>query len=405
MVRPSGDAILAALLVYTLLAFYAAAIYTVTLVLGGVTRPTDHAPWWLELLALTMIVLTVRPVHRWLRRAVNLLVYGEHDNPYAVIAQVSRHLDGHAAPDTIVPAVVETIAATLKLPYVAIATNWGGETQTVAYGCPPAQGVLTPILLSYGGDQLGVLYAATRRPDEALSPADLKLLGDLARQVGITLYAARLGDALQNSREQLVTAREEERRRIRRELHDNLGPTLAALRLQLAAVRTTLREQPEQAAALVEELRDDVRAATADLRRVIYDLRPPQLDEHGLVGALRTLSQVAEGAAFTLEVPEQLPPLTAAVEVAVYRIAAEAVHNVAKHARAARCCVQLAVIDGTLRLTVEDDEVGSGADRPLGVGRLSMRERAAELGGRLDFSERPTGGTRVTAVIPCRSAA
>jgi signal transduction histidine kinase len=376
---PWGDLLLSGGLRYGLLALYAGTVYVVVVALGGVSRSRLTPPWWLTLIALLIIAATSLPVHTWLRVRIDRLVYDWHANPYAVLSEVRQHLDHERdqAARTIVPMIAATIAATLKLPYVAIETDLGDGAHATTYGVPPPRAELLTIPLDYRGAAIGVLHAAARRPGEALSANDRRLLHDLARQVGITLHAARLSDALQASREQLVTAREEERRRIRRDLHDSLGPTLASLGLQLGAVRRALRARPGEAEALLDGLRDDLRAATAEIRRLVYDLRPPLLDEHGLAGALRSLGAVAAPATFTLEVPAALPPLSAAVEVALYRIATEAVHNVAQHAAAASCVVRL--------------EAGLPAERG-GGGLTSMRERAAELGGTL----------AVAAIIPRR---
>jgi len=170
--------------------------------------------------------------------------------------------------------------------------------------------------------------------------------------------------------------------------------------MQLGAVHRVLRERPEEAEALIDDLRADVRDATAAIRRLVYDLRPPLLDEHGLDGALRSLSTVAAPATLILELPEALPPLSAAVEVALYRIASEAVHNVARHARAASCTMRLEASARAVLLTVRDDGVGLPIEHGGGIGLTSMRERATELGGTLTVAAAPEGGTCVSARIP-----
>lgn len=342
-------------------------------------------------------------MHGWLRRGIDRLVYDWHDDPYAVIAEFNQHLDPvqPQAFQEIVPTIAATIAVTLKLPYVAITTNANDGMQTTTYGIPPARAELLTIPLTYHGVAIGALHAAPRRPGESFSASDLRLLRDLARQVGIALHAAQLSESLQGSREQLIAGREEERRRIRRDLHDSLGPTLASLRMQLGAVRRVLREEPEMAEALIDGLRDDVRAATAEIRRLVYDLRPPLLDEYGLDGALRSLSMVAAPTTLTLELPATLPPLPAALEVALYRIATEAVHNVARHAQAAHCTIRLEVATDAMMLSIHDDGVGLPPDRGAGIGLTSMRERATELGGTLTVAATP-GGTCVRATIPWR---
>ena len=217
-----------------------------------------------------------------------------------------------------------------------------------AYGKPPAGAAIERVPLSYRSNVVGELRVAARRSDEPLSQSDLAVLRDLAHHVGISLYAAQLTADLQHARERLVIAREEERRRMRNDLHDGLAPTLSSLQLQLGAVRNLMRQNPDQAETIINDLREDLREATAAIRQLVYDLRPPMLDELGLVGAIKSLN--LSGSEFCLEVhsPEALPALPAAIEVAVYRIATEAIHNVSKHAQATECVVCIEVAGGLL---------------------------------------------------------
>jgi signal transduction histidine kinase len=228
------------------------------------------------------------------------------------------------------------------------------------------------------------------------------VLTDLARQVGAAVHAVQLSVDLQHSRERLVSAREEERRRLGRELHDGLGPQLAGLSMKVDAARALLATEPERAEALLLSLADQAEGAVADLRRMAYLLRPPALDTLGLVGALRA---VADQQPLPIEVsaPDPLPPLPAAVEVAVYRIAVEAMRNAVRHAAASGCTVRLEVGDGSVRLEVTDDGRGLSPGAAEGVGLASVRERAAELGGSCTVGPRPGGGVRLTASVPCRS--
>lgn len=404
MLPLTGDALLSYGLRYGLLLVYVGTVYAVAIAIGGNPAARLSPPWWLTLGVLLFIAATFLPVSAWLRVHIDRLIYDWHANPYAVLSEVRQSLDHEQDQESlaIVPTIVATIAATLRLPYVAIETDLSDGARTTTHGAPPPSAELLTISLVYQGAAIGALSVAARRPGETLSANDRRLLHDLAQQVGITLHAARLSAALQTSREQLVIAREEERRRIRRDLHDSLGPTLASLRMQLGAVRRTLRQEPEAAEAMIDELRDDVRAATAGIRRLVYDLRPPLLDEHGLGGALRSLGVIAAPTTLTLELPEVLPTLPAAFEVALYRIASEAVHNVARHAQAASCMVRLEATPGEVLLTIRDDGVGLPSVYDGGIGLASMRERAAELGGALTVATGPDGGTCISASIPWR---
>jgi two-component system NarL family sensor kinase len=396
--RAFGDALLTGGLHALLIAVYAVTVYALVLALGGFSDLRVAPPLHLTLIALFLFALGVVPLSRWLRRRLDSLITSWPDDPYGAINQLQAELSRDPAPRAIVPAVVATITATLKLPYGAITSPPDGERVSVGVAPPNAERLTIP--LRFGDTLVGALEVAARRPGVTFSADELTLVYSLARQVGITLHAAQLSEALQTSRAQLVAAREEERRRIRRDLHDGLGPTLAALRLQLGAARRTLRDEPAAAEALLDELRADVAAATAAIRRLVYDLRPPLLDEHGLVGALRSLGRLVEPLPLWLELPDELPSLPAAVEVALYRIAAEALHNVARHARATSCTLRLELTDESVALHVCDDGVGLPAGHRAGVGLAAMHERAEELGGSVVVAQGANGVLTVTTRIP-----
>jgi two-component system, NarL family, sensor kinase len=223
----------------------------------------------------------------------------------------------------------------------------------------------------------------------------------------VALHAVLLSQELQRSRERLVAAREEERRRLRRDLHDGLGPILTAVTLKADAARSVLAAAPDRADGLLAELRGDAKQAIGDLRRIIYDLRPAPLDELGLLGALG--EQVdrfgRQGLSVTLQTPPALPALPAAVEVAAYRIVTEALTNIARHAHASRATVVVSVEDGFC-LDVQDDGTANtpnGHGWQPGVGLVSMAERVAEVGGTLQAGPTSTGG-RVHAMLPLELA-
>jgi signal transduction histidine kinase len=238
----------------------------------------------------------------------------------------------------------------------------------------------------------------------------MRLLEDLARQAGAAVHEVRLREDLLRSRERLVTAREEERRRLRRDLHDGLGPALAGMAMRAEAAGELVNRDPDVASRMLDDLRQEARGALADIRRLVYELRPPALDELGLVGAVRQQAErLNDGAdpgasgratpTITIRAPDRLPELPAAVEVAAYRIAAEALANVVLHSGARDCEVRFSG-EGGLTVEVEDDGRGMPGDIRAGVGLTSMRERAAELGGTVEFGAGVVGGTRVRAWLP-----
>ncbi|MDQ3891385.1 MAG: sensor histidine kinase, partial [Actinomycetota bacterium] len=256
---------------------------------------------------------------------------------------------------------------------------------------------------------IGEFILAPRAQGEDFSPADRRLLEDLARQTEVAAYAVRLTDDLQRARERLVSAREEERRRLRRDLHDGLGPQLSGQALTIDAIRSLVKRDPAAAEELLVDLKAQTRGAAADIRHLVYALRPPALDSLGLVGALhKSAAQCERDGSLRVDVaaPEVIPPLPAAVEVACYRIAEEALTNVVRHAEAQTCALSLAIDEGgKLRLEVRDDGRGlpdsrAGEAGRAGVGLTTMRERAAELGGRLVVEALPEGGTCVCAELP-----
>ncbi|MBC8092866.1 MAG: hypothetical protein H7Y15_13195 [Pseudonocardia sp.] len=382
----------------------------VVLVATWQSRPITsigQVPWWSVTIAVLVVAATGPLVSRLLGRHVHQLVFGEHDDAYAVADRVYRHLHADPSADQILGTLATTLAEVLRLPYVAIEPtaddSRGVRTAppiAATHGSVPDHVNLIRIPLSYREITLGSLTVGPRQGADRLSAADLRLLGDLARHVAVTLHAARLSDALQASREMLVTTREEERRRIRRDLHDGLGPTLASMRLQLGALGRTMRTDPDGAETVVRELREEVQGASADVRRLVYALRPPMLDEFGLVGALRNLGPLGGGLTRTVHAPDQLPPLPAALEVAIYRIAAEALHNTVRHAGATSCAIGLDATATAVTLTVTDDGRGLPLTYLAGVGHLSMHERATELGGSVAVVTAAHGGTRVTATFP-----
>jgi signal transduction histidine kinase len=256
--------------------------------------------------------------------------------------------------------------------------------------------MLHAVTLTFRGGRAGELVVGVRRGERALGPADLAVLGLLAPPLAAALHATALAGEVQGSRERIVAAREEERRRLHRDLHDGLGPTLTGAGYKADAACNVLTTEPGRAAALLDDLRHDIGTAIDDVRRVVYALRPPALDQFGLVGALR---RHCEGLplAVVLDAPDNLPALPAAVEVAAYRIVTEALTNVTRHAAAHSVQITLTV-DTALEVSVVDDGTTNAAWRG-GVGLASMRERAAELGGTCTAGPTPAGG-RVEAVLP-----
>lgn len=346
------------------------------------------------------VALLFAPARERLQRASDRFLFGERDDPYAVIASLGERLDAPGDAD-VLPALADTVARTLKLPYVAIELERADGPELAAErGRLHGEPLVLP--LAYGGALVGHLSLGPRTPSDPFAGTERRLFVDIARQVAVAAHAVRLTEDLQRSREQLVSAREEERRRIRRDLHDGLGPTLAGVSLQLGSARLLLGRDLAAADALLAQLVDETQSAIADVRRLVYDLRPPALDELGLVPALRQQAQRFPGLEVVVEAPDPVQRLPAAVEVAAYRIATEALTNVSRHAAARRCTISIG-LNGSLELEVCDDGAGMPAGWRPGIGVSSIRERAAELGGTCAHVPGEDGGTRVMARLPLRA--
>jgi signal transduction histidine kinase len=283
------------------------------------------------------------------------------------------------------------------LPYASISI--GGEDVAVS-GTPVTETRRFPLAL--GNDETGEIVIGLRPGDLTLSAGDEQALGIVAPLVAQTLRARQLSRDLQESRTAAIKAIEEERRRLRRDLHDGLGPTLSGIAFTADAARNTITSDPAAADALLLRLRADAVAAVGEIRRLVYDMRPPSLDELGLVAALRqqvSSIRTADGRPMHVQVEaNDLPPLPAAVEVAAFRIATEAVLNSARHSGTDRAFVHIQHQDDTLDVSVRDPGPGASAWQP-GVGLSSMRERAAEVGGTLDVTTGPEG-SHVRALLP-----
>jgi signal transduction histidine kinase len=359
-----------------------------------------RVPIGVSMFAAALVAVALVPLRDRLQAGVNRLMYGERADPYGVLARLTGRLGGSATPQETLPLLCRTVGEELRLPYVAVVTgDLGDERVLASYGEPVAGAVSFP--MTYQADRIGSLVVAPRAGDELRHSVDRRLLADVATHAGVAVYAARVTDDLRLSRQQVIEAREEERRRLRRDLHDGLGPTLAAMRMGADTAQALLRRDLDAAEVTLAAVRTDAAAAVADVRRLVYGLRPPALDELGLVPALREQAARFEGSGCTIrvEAPEPLPELTAAVEVATYRIVTEALTNVVRHSQARSCVVTLAV-NGMLEVSVCDDGTGIADPVTSGVGLASMRERVGELGGRWRVERLDPHGTRVAVAMP-----
>jgi signal transduction histidine kinase len=405
------DIIINRTLVYGALTTIIVAIY---ILIVGIVGTLMHAQGNLliTLLATGLIAVLFQPLREWLQRRVNRLIYGERDDPIEALSRLGKQMEVALPSDQVLPALVKTIAQSLKLPYVGITQK--GRLD-ISFGQETDNPVSFPF--TFQGETTGVLLAAPHSPGESFSSAEMRLLQNLARQAGVVVRNAQLTADLQRSRQTLVTAREEERHHLRRDLHDGIGPTMAGLTLKLDAAKDLVssglesgkKDELEAAVQLLSELKTQTQDTVQNIRHIVHTLRPPSLDVLGLIPALQAhFGQVVSPRTLDIQMTttphsSDFPRLSAAVEVAAYRIVLEAVTNVIQHAQAEKCEVSLALENGNLKMEIKDDGVGLPKARVHGIGLDSMRERAEELGGRFELSSSPQG-TSVCAEIPASLA-
>ena len=364
------------------------------LIVGGVgAMLREQGAGWLPWLAAGVVAVSFAPIRDALQAAANRLTYGQWSQPTAVLAATARRLGDASDVPALLAELVNDVSAALNLPYVSITSPDGRVL--AEHGTRPADVDDLP-MTSYG-EPVGVLSWA-RRP---LRDVDRALLADLARQLGTVVQAAGLLEKVRAASERLVLAREEERRRLRRELHDGLGPALAGLTLQVDTVRNQLAAGRADDQLLA--LRSGIQSTVLDVRRIVEGMRPAALDDLGLAEAVRELGSTSD-LIVTVDA-DNVPRLPAATEVAAYRIIQEALTNVSRHADAQRACVRLHCSAAALVVEVVDDGTGVVIPRADGVGLGSMRSRSEEIGGTFELIATPGAGTTVRAWLPLRNGA
>ncbi|MET9227352.1 ATP-binding protein [Lentzea sp. NPDC003310] len=336
-----------------------------------------------EVIGVVAAGLAFAPIRSWLQRRLDLWLYGQRSDPYAALSLLSEKLERS---QDVLPTVAATVAESLKLPYVAIRGGSVLAEHGRSRGWPQLRFPMT-----YRGSAVGDLVVEPRAPDERLTDRELSLLVDLARSTAPAAQSIKLTADLQLARERLVRAREEERLRLRRDLHDGVGPALVGIRLQLKALRRSMGDALDPVLA-------DVDSTAVEVRSLVDGLRPPILDQ-GLALAVRDEAARFAGELDVRVEAEQIDGLSAAVEVAAYRIVAEALTNTARHSGASTCAITVRA-DGDLVVEIVDDGRGVAAGSKPGVGLDSMRERCAELGGSCTVGPAEPHGTRVVARIP-----
>jgi signal transduction histidine kinase len=374
----------------------------------------------LTFISAVILVFVFLPIYHKVQQTVNRMLFGRRDDPYRIISKLSKRLGYAIESEDVLDTILDTVTQAFNVPHAEIhLNNDNGYEVSAVKGKPIGRPMVMPLL--YKSEIIGQLLLSPRSPGESWSSVDLQLLEELVRQVGTAIHSARVTKELKRSnqyllaaRERLVNAREEERKRIRHNLHDGVIPSLAALTLKSGAALRLLNISTDRAANVLQEIIGNLEENMQDIRALVRNLRPPAIDQLGLIDALRERIKEfesnpeiqSEGIKINYIACSSLKTkLPAAVEVATYMIVQEAVLNVWRHARAKNCNIfierRVNKENDELYIRVEDDGKGFNKEYLHGIGITSMRERTQELGGKWSIEKvSDNGGTCVTAILP-----
>ncbi|MEZ4632584.1 MAG: histidine kinase, partial [Deinococcales bacterium] len=360
-----------------------------------------------SVIAAAIIAVLFHPIRQWFQRKLNERLFGQRDDPYQVLRGLSQRAASNQDPFTALQEVAESTAKVLKLPYIAIILAESQHNPVVHYGQKLHEDILR-LPLNYESKVLGQLELSRRAEGEYFNHDEETLLSTIAQQVSVIADNYLLTQALQASREQLVLSREEERKRIRRDLHDGLGPTLASTALQLETAQQLIYSEPEKSLVILRGLEHKMTQTLNEVRTLVHDLYPTAIDQHGLYEALKREVKSFEGRNLKVffEVKGSLDNLPAALEVASYRIVMEALHNVVKHAGGTEARAYLNRTPYELEITISDNGIGFINLKSTGAGLASIRERTEELGGKLHIDHDQQGtwqqGTQIFVSLPIK---
>lgn len=373
-------------------------------VVSGLGTVVERSGLAATLPATAVVAVALAPLRGRLQRVVDRVIYGQRGDPGRVLADLGRRLEAALPVEQVLPLAAETVTNALRLPYIAIRINDGATTRLV---CERGEPIGSPeiVPLVHKGRSVGELAVAPRRGQRGLARDDHAVLHEIARQLATAVDASRLLTDLAVSHSRLAVAREEERARLRHDLHDRLGSQLVGLSLQLDTLqaRTTDTEASETA----RKAYADVQSALDDVRRISRGLRPADLDELGLIAAINaaaarlSLGETNDEWSVTVDAAVQLPDLPPVVASAAYHITTEAITNAYRHSGGTSARVHIGVTADGSHLTVEIADNGHGIeDTPsVGVGLDSMHARAAAVGGTLTING-DAAGTAVRAELP-----
>jgi signal transduction histidine kinase len=417
------DVVINKTLVYGLLAAFITAVYVAIVVgIGSLVGQGGHQNLALSIAATTLVAVGFQPVRERVQKVANRLVYGKRATPYEVLSELSTSMAGVYASDELLPRMARILAqgtgaATARVWLIVggelVPESWWPEDAPAVEPIPAPERDQRPVFseatatypVHHRGELLGAL-TLTKLAGERLTPAEDKLASDLASQAGLVLRNVRLTEELlarleelRASRQRLVKAQDQERRRLERNIHDGAQQQLVALAVKVRLAKGLLGKDSERFGQLMTQVGQEATAALEDLRDLARGIYPPLLADQGLVAALRSQ---ARKAAVPVEVEaEGISRYPQDAEAAVYFCVLEALQNVAKYAGANRAQVRLAEEAGALAFEVHDD--GSGFDpagRGYGSGLQGMADRLSALGGQLTVDSTPGRGTTVRGAVP-----
>ncbi len=346
----------------------------------------------ISLIAAGLLAVTFQPLQQKIDKSVHKLIYGDRETPYQVFTRIGKQYNTSRGEDTVIHAILETILDSLKFPYVAVRfqNQKGKETEEHIGNRAP---FIERITLIYRNQTLGILLIGN---DEPFSKREKKLISVLAHHVSIAVYAHIITQEVVLSRNQILSAREEERRKLRHDLHDSIGPSLATIKLLAEAAQDSERRNE-----LLEQIQTQTQHTLNTIREIVEALRPTEIDQLGLRHTLENFVNHLEiaGIKAQFDAPDIFPVLPAAMEVAIYRITQEAVHNVIKHSGSDYCLVKLK-FDHYVSLIIQDNGTGIKKSNTNGIGLNSMKERALENGGALEIETTSNVGTSILAKFP-----